>query len=86
MPAETLEKSKQGFGLPFGVWMRSDARLSALANDAIDTFGERNIIRRDFLSWLQKQHESDHASFYGTTIWVIMMLEHWLRAKNLTWG
>jgi len=85
LPDKTINKSKHGFGMPFGIWMRADPGLRAVTNEAIEAFGARNIIRRDFLNWLQKQHETDHASFYGTVIWVIMMLELWLSAKDLSW-
>lgn len=73
--------------MPFGIWIHSDAALKSVANDAINAFGRRNIMRRDFLKWLQESHENNHASlsFYGTVIWVIMMLELWLSAKAVSW-
>ena len=78
LPKETIKKGKHGFGLPFGLWMLSDEKLHSLANDAVASFSQRGILRKEFIAWLQEQHRSDHASYYGSTIWAIMMLELWL--------
>jgi asparagine synthase (glutamine-hydrolysing) len=79
---ETLDKSKQGFGLPFGVWMTEHAGLRDLAYDSLSAFKQRGYLRRDYLDSLLKQHRIGHAGYYGVMIWVIMMLEQWLTAHE----
>ena len=33
----------------------------------------------DFQAWLEEKHRSEHASYYGVMLWVLMMLEQWLQ-------
>ncbi len=79
LPAEIISKSKHGFGLPFGLWMQSHAPLRELAQDSLRAFGARGIVKPAYLDRLLELHRSEHASYYGVMIWVIMMLEQWLR-------
>lgn len=79
LPAETLAKSKHGFGLPFGLWLRNDQRLRALVNDSFASLRRRGFVRPAYLDYLSDMHDNDHASYYGVMIWVLLMLEQWLR-------
>jgi asparagine synthase (glutamine-hydrolysing) len=38
------------------------------------------MIRADFARKLIDQHLPEHPSYYGTMVWILMMLEHWLQA------
>ena len=78
LPDEILRKQKHGFGLPFGVWMASHAGLRELAYDSLSALRKRSIVRPDFLARLVDTHRGSHAAYYGTMIWVLMMLEQWL--------
>ena len=53
LPKETLTKSKQGFGLPFGVWMSSDKELKQFAEANLE-----GIEKRGFLNpaYIKKSH------------------------------
>jgi len=79
---KTLNKPKHGFGLPFGVWLKTDNQLKQLAGDSISDFKKRNIINPQYLQKLQEQHQSDHASFFGEFIWIIIILEQWLQDRK----
>lgn len=79
LPSEILNKPKQGFGLPFGVWLRTSKDLREIVNDSLSSFRSRNIIKSEYLDWLLDKHETEHAAFHGTTVWVIMMLELWFQ-------
>ena len=79
LPTAVLKKSKQGFGLPFGVWMKSYGPLRELAYDSISSFRSRRIVAGSYLDRLLDQHRSDHAHYYGEFIWVLMMLELWFQ-------
>ena len=83
LPVEILTKSKQGFGLPFGLWMTHHKPLQELAYDSLEAFRLRGYIQPSYVSRLIDQHRSGHASYYGVMIWVIMMLEQWLAANKL---
>ena len=82
LPADTLSKSKHGFGLPFGVWLRTDHRLQQLAYDSIASLKNRHYFRPGFLDHLMSLHRSDHAAFYGGFLWVLMVLEIWLQSRE----
>jgi asparagine synthase (glutamine-hydrolysing) len=82
LAAETLDKNKQGFGLPFGVWMVEHGGLRNLAYDSLGAFRQRGYLRHDYMDYLLKAHRTGHAGYYGVMIWVIMMLEQWLTAHG----
>ncbi|CAH1202340.1 Asparagine synthetase (glutamine-hydrolyzing) [Candidatus Nitrotoga sp. BS] len=79
LPQETLTKSKQGFGLPFGVWMQTYLPLQELTYDSLKSLRGRGYIRPEYIDTLIEQHRSGHAAYYGVMIWVLMMLEQWLQ-------
>lgn len=79
LPDETIRKRKQGFGLPFGVWLREHPPLAELANDALSKLRRRGIFRNDFLDRTLTLHREGHAAYYGELIWILTMLELWLQ-------
>lgn len=81
LPRAILTKSKHGFGLPFGLWMRTDPGLQALAHDSLQQLKRRHLIQPAYLDQLLARHRSGHASYYGVMIWILMMLEQWLQAN-----
>ncbi len=84
LPDEIITKQKQGFGLPFGVWMQSHKPLREIAADSLNDLKSRNIIRNDFIDKLLDQHLHEHASYHGTMVWLLMMLEYWFKQHHLT--
>jgi hypothetical protein len=43
LPPATIAKTKHGFGLPFGLWMREDARLREIVGDAMASLRRRGL-------------------------------------------
>ncbi len=82
-PTATIAKSKHGFGMPFGLWLRSHAPLSDLVHGSLDAFQRRGILRPSYLQDLRRQHHAEHATYFGIMIWVVALLECWLGARNL---
>jgi asparagine synthase (glutamine-hydrolysing) len=82
LPPEVIHKPKHGFGLPFGVWMRTHAQLKQLAHDSLATLRRRDLVRPDYLDELEKRHRDEHAPYFGEFIWVLMMLEQWLENRD----
>jgi asparagine synthase (glutamine-hydrolysing) len=78
LPPSVLTKTKHGFGLPFGLWMRSHAPLRELAYDSLGALKRRHYVNPAYIDRLIELHGSDHASYYGEFVWVLMMLEQWL--------
>lgn len=82
LPDATLNKSKQGFGLPFGVWMREHKPLQEIAYDNILKLKSRNIFNKSFLDNAITMHREGHAAYFGELIWLLCVLELWLH-KNI---
>ena len=85
LPEATLSKEKHGFGLPFGLWLRTHAPLRELAYGHIIELASRGIFRRDFIDTAIRQHREGHASYYGELIWILAALELWLKARAPEW-
>ena len=81
LPDEILTKKKQGFGLPFGVWANRHPALTQLADDSLRSLGARGIVRPEFINRLLHRHLPEHPGYYGEMVWILMMLEQWLRAR-----
>ena len=81
LPDEILRKKKQGFGLPFGVWTLRHDGLKRFAVASLASLAERGIVRADFIDALIKVHLHEHAGYYGEMVWILMMLEQWLRQR-----
>jgi asparagine synthase (glutamine-hydrolysing) len=81
LPDEILTKKKQGFGLPFGVWATRHAGLKALAKDSLDSLATRGIVRPAFIRDLLDCRLPEHPGYYGEMVWILLMLEQWLRAS-----
>jgi asparagine synthase (glutamine-hydrolysing) len=86
LPDEVITKKKQGFGLPFGVWMVEHAALNALTRDALRALVPRGLIRDDFVRRFFDELLPSHPHYYGTMAWILLMLEHWLRARAPDWS
>ncbi len=79
LPREVLSKQKQGFGLPFGIWMNNYLPLSDIAFESITSLSKRGIIKPDFINSIQNHHKT-YPGYYGVIIWVLMMLEQWFKS------
>lgn len=79
LPDEILSKKKHGFGLPFGVWATRHAGLQALAEESLRAVAERGIVRPQFVDTLLRVHLPAHPGYYGEMVWILLMLEQWLR-------
>lgn len=83
LPPEILRKTKHGFGLPFGPWMRTNRALEQMAFDSLVGLQGRGWIRPEFIRSLRDAHRTGHAAYFGVTIWVAMVLEQWLQSRRL---
>jgi asparagine synthase (glutamine-hydrolysing) len=82
LPDEIITKKKQGFGLPFGVWVTRDEALRKLASESVRGLVDRGILRADFVEALLTKRLYEHPGYFGEMIWISMMLEQWLRAHS----
>ncbi len=82
LPEAIINKKKHGFGLPFGVWTRSDSRLLAITDDALESLKQRGWFQPAFLDQARQLHREGHAAYYGELVWILTMLELWLRRNS----
>lgn len=80
LPREIIEKRKQGFGLPFGLWLKSDEVLADLIYSLLSDLKKRRIIAGDFIDDPISQHRDGHPSYFGYAIWDLALLEAWIAA------
>ncbi|MBW8844398.1 MAG: asparagine synthase [Burkholderiales bacterium] len=85
LPDEILTKKKHGFGLPFGPWAVKDAALNALAAESLRGIAARGLVRGEFIDSLLTHRLKEHAGYYGEMVWILMMLEQWLRRHAPDW-
>jgi asparagine synthase (glutamine-hydrolysing) len=84
LPREIIEKSKHGFGLPFGEWSLNHPPLRELVNDSLQQFAGRGILRRGYIEELQRQQREVHPVYFGKMVWVILMLDQWFQTHRET--
>lgn len=83
LPHEIIHKKKHGFGLPFGVWLREDAELQAMAKGALARLRGRDIFQPLFLAKVEQLFWQDAAaSYYGELVWILTMLELWFETHD----
>ena len=85
LPPEIIVKKKKGFGLPFGVWSQRHAALRELATDSLHGVAQRGIVRPEFVTRLLTEYLPAHPGYYGEMVWILMMLEQWLRSHLPDW-
>ena len=79
LPDEIINKPKHGFGLPFGVWATQHEGLGHLARDSLGSLEERGLVLPAFRRQLLDTLLPRHPGYYGEMVWILMMLEQWLR-------
>lgn len=83
LPDATIKKSKHGFGLPFGVWMKTHSPLRDMAYEHALGPHNRSIFNPRFLEEAVARHREGHASYYGELVWLLAVLEFWLGAHEV---
>jgi asparagine synthase (glutamine-hydrolysing) len=83
LPQEILTKQKHGFGLPFGVWLKTHEGLRELIFGHLESLRRRRIVRASFIDEIIEGHKHGDASFYGYPIWDMAMLDAWLTAHQV---
>lgn len=81
LPDEILTKKKQGFGLPFGIWLTRHEALRKLSSESVHGLVDRGILRANFVDALLGKRLYEHPGYYGEMIWISMILEQWLRSR-----
>jgi asparagine synthase (glutamine-hydrolysing) len=86
LPPEIIAKKKHGFGLPVGPWLVTSPRFRELAYEALNALADRGLIQRALVDDLFSRRLEEHPGYYGEMVWVLMMLEHWMRSRVPSWS
>src|SRR5262245_6516143 len=84
LPPEVITKQKHGFGLPVGAWITGHAPLRELAAEGIGLLRERGIVQPRFIDDLMGNRLREHAAYFGTWVWVLMvvgLVPRWRRVE-----
>lgn len=82
LPHPVVTKRKQGFGMPFPEWTRTDPRLRELVDDAVAGLKTRGVFRPAFLDTALAAHRQRSGSVYDAIIYDLLMLELWQRERE----
>lgn len=83
LPEKILRKKKHGFGLPVGEWLAKDPGLGALARDNLAWLRQRRIVRPEFLDELGGTLLHLHPGYYGTMVWLLVILALWMQSREV---
>ena len=78
LPRELIERPKQGFGFPLGVWMRSE--LAPLLHNlfAESRFVQEGLFEAETMRLLLREHLDGRAN-HDFRLWILLNLEYWYR-------
>jgi asparagine synthase (glutamine-hydrolysing) len=78
LPKELIDRKKQGFGFPLGLWMRTDLRnfLTNLFQES--RFVEHGIFQETYMRLLLQEHLEGKAD-HNFRLWILINLELWYR-------
>ncbi|MBI1893841.1 MAG: hypothetical protein HYS14_07020 [Candidatus Rokubacteria bacterium] len=81
IPAEVLAKRKHGFGVPVSAWLKSDPGFRQLLRESLLSPGAhvQKYLRQEGIRDLVRLHEADGTPYYGSLLWILLMLELWHR-------
>ncbi len=84
LPLEIINKPKQGFGLPFGEWLKKSPKLQEQIYDNLSSLKHRNIINKKFIDEIIHIHRTQKASsYYGNMVWILAVLQVWSTSRRL---
>ena len=81
LPKSILEKRKHGFGLPIGMWLKTDPKMRQMTEQVLRdplTY-QRGYFQLSFIEKIFSAMDQDNTPFYGEILWLFLMLELWHR-------
>jgi asparagine synthase (glutamine-hydrolysing) len=78
LPAELIDREKQGFSFPIARWLRSDLKEYTRRLFSRSRFVEAGIFAPEYMSQLLDEHLSGKAD-HNYRLWILINLEIWYR-------
>ena len=79
VPAEILNRPKQGFGMPVDQWINDQLRQRIRETLTENRTRERGLIETRYVNMLLDEHERGRRD-HSAALWTLLMLELWHRA------
>ncbi len=81
LPPEIVHRPKQGFLLPWSVWMKKE--LKTFCEAKLDRLSQRSFINGPHLTDYWNRFLKQDSSIRWTELWLFVVLEHWLEKNNI---
>ena len=81
LPAEIVHRKKQGFLMPWEVWMKNE--LKAFAEDLIHKISQRDFINQEALQSKWNSFLAGKPNERWLELWLFVVLEYWLEKNNV---
>ena len=78
LPSELVNRQKQGFGFPIGMWMRTDLRSFLQKLFAESRFVESGVFDDKYVIRILEEHLSGRVD-HNYRLWILLNLEFWHR-------
>ncbi len=78
LPAEIIDRKKQGFPIPIERWLRKEARPMMQDLLSTETLKRRGLFNISFVEKLIREHVAGYAD-HSTKLWGLMSVEMWTR-------
>jgi asparagine synthase (glutamine-hydrolysing) len=78
LPAEIIDRKKQGFPIPIERWLRKEAKPLMQDLLSTETITRRGMFEPKVVERLQREHSTGYAD-HSTELWGLMSLEMWTR-------
>jgi len=82
LPDEILRKKKHGFGLPFGPGRCDMRHCATWRTNRLKAWRREESFGPAFVGELLDKRLPEAPGYYGEMVWILMMLEQWLRAHE----
>jgi asparagine synthase (glutamine-hydrolysing) len=81
LPDEVVHRKKQGFVIPYNVWMRGELRQ--FCTDRIERLASRGIFREGELRQYWEDYLQGRKKIRYADVWIFIVLEHWLEKNEV---
>lgn len=82
LPDEIVHRKKQGFVLPYDLWMRNELR--SFCEENIRRLAARNYFSEEALLGYWQNYLDRKAGVRSTDVWIFIVLEHWLQKNGMS--
>jgi asparagine synthase (glutamine-hydrolysing) len=81
LPKEIVFRKKQGFVLPYDVWLRNDLRK--FCEEKIASLASRELFNEEALRGLWQRFLAGNSGIRWADVWIFVVLEHWLEQNQV---